>query len=167
MAFGFEVGNSLRRPPLQIARNLPMFLQRIFKRLATPLRSPRTLPPTHLLRKYPYEGYFPQTFDFSPQTLRCDAPNLTSFFQNQISRYSIHFRNCVRTKNAAAGGSKTRPFPFALRAHALLTQQFLQLPPLPSLPCPILRNPRLAASRTRRLVSALPPDTPMRKKAPP
>ena len=124
-----------------------MFLQRIFKRLATPLHPTQTLPPTHLLRKYPYEGYFPQTFDFSPQTLRCDVPNLTSFFQNQISRYSIHFRNCVRTKNAAAGNSKTRPFPFALRAHALLTQQFLQLPPFPTLPCPILRRAWRQAAR--------------------
>ena len=46
--------------------------KRSFKRLATPLQPPRT-PLACLLRKSPKYGYF---------------PNLTSFFQNQISRYS-------------------------------------------------------------------------------
>ncbi len=61
---------------LQIACNLP-FLQRSFKQLATSLQPPLRVPLAYPLRKYPSYGYF---------------PNLTSFFQNQISRFRILYR---------------------------------------------------------------------------
>ena len=58
-----------RKPPVN-SQNLPLLLQQNFKRLATLLQPPRT----SLAHPSPKYGYFPQTFDFSPQTSRCDTP---------------------------------------------------------------------------------------------
>lgn len=60
-----------RKPPVN-SQNLPLLLKQNFKRLVTPLQPPRTSL-AHPLRKSPKYGYF-QTFDFSPQTSRCDTP---------------------------------------------------------------------------------------------